>query len=59
MVLRSKELPTSMDMLPMRTPDHDDWARLRDEIEHLYIRKRHKLRYIMQHVERKYRLKAT
>lgn len=32
---------------------------MRPEIEQLYVQERRKLRYVMQHMERKYGFKAT
>ncbi|RMZ86473.1 hypothetical protein DV736_g6301, partial [Chaetothyriales sp. CBS 134916] len=44
---------------PQLVPTHKEWAALYSEIEQLYVRKRRKLRYIKQYMERKHGLKAT
>ena len=44
---------------PQKVPTPKDWAMRYNEIEHLYVRERRKLRYIMQYMEREYGFKAT
>lgn len=44
---------------PQIVPGPDDWATVYPELEMLYVHDRKKLRFVMQHMERKYGFKAT